>query len=189
MTRIYLAGKMATEETRPCDCERSEISGMHMPLPPHRDVCAFWSPERKHWREDLGVKAAAEGRATALVGGFTFGGPWFIDWGNHELDKHHVPARCFEWIRQSDGMFVWLAEQDAHGTLIEAGFAKAIGKPLFIAIDTSNGRDVRSNVWFAEHTADGFAALPSVYDAWIVFTHWWRAGRTQEVAPYGIRFR
>ena len=69
--------------------------------------------------------------------------------GEDGLRQERVVALCQEAIRQSDVVFAWLDQEDAYGTLVELGYAKALQKQVWIA-----GPRVFPELWFAYRNAD-----------------------------------
>lgn len=74
-------------------------------------------------------------------------GPWQIEWGNH-CAFHGVAddfcgytaetlARSLDGIRGADVVFAMLEDREAHGTLVEIGYAKALGKRVVIGATAS----------------------------------------------------
>ncbi len=70
-----------------------------------------------------------------------------LDHGGDVRGKDLVSA-CFDAIRNADAMFCWITEQSAYGTLVEIGYALALGKPAFIAGTVAFG-----DLWFALQAA------------------------------------
>ena len=80
-----------------------------------------------------------------LLGEYHCTGPYFIDLEPDEpqseeyllqLERYrHVSLfdLCRKAIVQSDVIFAWIDRDDIHGTLIELGFAHALGKPIWVA--------------------------------------------------------
>ncbi len=74
---------------------------------------------------------------------FTYVGPFFEASGHgcgHSLGQHGTQsamgdtvARCRTAIRDCDVFFAWLECETAHGTMVEIGYAYALGKTIIIA--------------------------------------------------------
>ena len=74
---------------------------------------------------------------------FTYVGPYFEASGHgcgHSLGQHgtqsemrETAARCRIAIRDCDVFFAWLDCETAHGTMVEIGYAYALGKKIIIA--------------------------------------------------------
>jgi very-short-patch-repair endonuclease len=61
---------------------------------------------------------------------------------------------CFDAIARSDLLFAWLDRMDAYGTLVEIGYAKALGKRIWIASPTppvKQSVDLGHSLTFIEH--------------------------------------
>ncbi len=69
--------------------------------------------------------------------------------------RDHVHNGCLTAIRACDHMFVWATHDfhTAHGTHVEMGFAKAIGKPIWLAIDKTVPLREIKKWWFVFETA------------------------------------
>lgn len=104
----------------------------------------------------------------------------------HGLREYHaeVLKLCFEQIRASDVFFAWINSPDCHGTLVELGYAKAIGKPVYIGFDNKVRRETDrgyfsesyldiAELWFAAETADAYLSCdePQVAYECLVRTH------------------
>lgn len=86
-----------------------------------------------------------------MNGAFEYTGPFFMGCdhgpGTHGCGEDHVgvefaypaPGRagvlrlCLDAIRRSDIVFVWLDDPTAYGSLVELGYAKALGKEIIVA--------------------------------------------------------
>lgn len=56
------------------------------------------------------------------------------DWPS-PLRRRTVMRSCLRWLSQSDVVFCWLESTDAYGTLVELGYAKGRGIPIYLAPD------------------------------------------------------
>jgi very-short-patch-repair endonuclease len=107
--------------------------------------------------------------------GLVYVGPYFCSGAGHGLT--HVPnahgfvegiygasptqrpddrqlvleGRCLDALRRADLVFAWLDDTTAYGTLVEIGYAKALGKTIVIGI--AKGFDA-SDLWFAVGLAE-----------------------------------
>lgn len=80
-------------------------------------------------------------------GYFTYaGGGCFDDRG---IRQEKVVQLCYAAISRSDMVFAWIESLDAYGTLVELGYAKGLGKKVWIA-----GPEHFSDLWFAYQMAD-----------------------------------
>ena len=75
--------------------------------------------------------------------------------------RRHVVSLCLAAIVRCDLLFAWLDGPEAHGTLVEIGYALALGKRVYVAIQ--NGCPSESELWFALH-AVGAAREVRGYD-------------------------
>lgn len=81
-----------------------------------------------------------------------------------------VVKKCFEWIDKSDFLFVWLNKQDAYGTIVEIGYAKAKNKIIFLVIDQSLvNTNFTQDIWFARAMADYVCFEESAEKGWEKF--------------------
>jgi very-short-patch-repair endonuclease len=158
MTRIYLAGKIAKNDWR------------HDLVPMLR--CAFSTSDVGAWVEDWPT-------TPMYRKDFQYVGPFFIscDHGCAHGENNHgagattsgcisefpyrdhywqvaiqqdVMIRCRQAIKDCDVFFAWLENPcTAYGTLVELGFAAAIGKTVVIG-----SADIYDDLWFAYQNAD-----------------------------------
>lgn len=185
MTTIYFAGKMGSG-MGDCDCEARDACHPHCE-PEHAHKCAS-SYTEQNWRYDIVEKIPNMGQKVVMRSGYVFGGPWFVDTDNHDMDADHVAGRCLQWIDQSDAVFAWITTLDAYGTLAEMGYAKALKKPVYAAFDRGNISDAdERELWFIRQLADGFCAVRNARTAFAIFTHWLNA-RNAPVLAYGSRW-
>ncbi len=68
-----------------------------------------------------------------------------------DLTRDEIMATCVSLIYKSDAVYAWIDSTDCYGTLAEIGFAKGIGKPVFI---NTKKDDALKELWFACHLAD-----------------------------------
>lgn len=74
--------------------------------------------------------------------------------------RQQITELCFDAIRRADVFFAWLSQEKqceighvtAYGTLVELGYAHAIGKTIIVA---TNGDPQPSRAWSWEHRGDG----------------------------------
>ena len=56
---------------------------------------------------------------------------------------------CLSYIKSSDIVFVYIDSMDCYGTISEIGYAKAIGKPIYIVLDNKKlSKDEIRDLWF-----------------------------------------
>ena len=184
MTSVYLAGKMGRHQ-EDCSCTADMAHGYMEKV--HDHGC-FGEYVQDNWRvEVLGTAPRMEQRVS-FMGGRTFAGPWFVDHGNHGMDAEHTADRCLKWIQSTDALFAWISAADAHGTFAEIGYAKALGKSVYVAFDRASltDADVRE-LWFIKRLADGSCCVREPRRAFAIFTHWHSAQRAVST-PYGSRW-
>lgn len=63
------------------------------------------------------------------------------------VEKSAVFERSLEGIRKADCVFVWINDSECFGTLVEIGYAKALGKPIYIGY--SHDIEPNGELWFA----------------------------------------
>lgn len=118
-----------------------------------------------------------------MVTGDTFVGPFAIDGlgghgsGHGTIESRHgvetprlVVADCQNRIRKCDVVFAWLDSEDCYGTLVEIGYAKALGKPILIGIDSKSPirqGDEHIETWYAQTCANHICASSNALDAFL----------------------
>lgn len=143
---VYLAGKI-TKGYRG-DWRTSIISDNKDGYPSSSYVDRYWSPDPSI------VVSLSDGRVLSYTGPF-FDGPGHgcvIDYKHASYSNHRdlrIPNLCTQAIRRSDLVFAWIDSQDCFGTLAEIGFARAIGKLIFIA-----GPAAFPELWFSYALSD-----------------------------------
>jgi len=133
--------------------------------------------------------------APLVVDGHTYSGPYFLSDdhsffhgdGSHgrglHLDENvmapdweierqqYVVQKCFQWIKESDAMFVWLSADDCYGTIAEIGYAKSLGKRIFIGVDEKEkSKGYVNDMWFALECAEEVVYTQTAVEAWQIFT-------------------
>lgn len=163
MPSIYLAGKIARGDWR------HEILRLDGAWTDYL-TSGMWTSE--HWPV-----------LTGAVFGLDYTGPYFVESchgmahgpqthgcnGQYQPapDRFEVIRLCFDAIKRSDIVFAWLDANDltAYGTLVELGYAKALGKKIIIGSQSSPGQ------WVDE--TGGHGGMPSdvspVADLWFAF--------------------
>lgn len=120
-----------------------------------REDSESWGAVR--WRYDLDVyrrsekdtiflEWRADKRPVEFRNGYLYGGPHFAD--NHSCVTSH--RRAFEQIERCDIFFAWIDGTDAHGTLVEIGFAQALNKDIRIGFASE---ELNKELWFARQCA------------------------------------
>lgn len=153
--RIYLAGKIEKNGWRQSVCsETDKTQGNDDALD---FSCAGRRPitEADSWPVERG----------AVLGEHDYTGPYFVrcDHGCAHGDSLHGLGRpndglvrdrknlirlCLTAIRDSDLVFAWITSQDCYGTLVELGYAAALGCKIAVAVPK-----YLDDLWFATETA------------------------------------
>jgi hypothetical protein len=135
--RVYLAGKM--------DRWRQEIA----------DLCC------------VSLEAALDPNFELDCGRFIVTGPFFIsgcshnagigcvDFGSLEARRQRAHALPFQRIARADFVFAYIDAGDCYGTLVELGYAHALGKPISIAFSEKLSRKTFNELWFVRQSARG----------------------------------
>lgn len=149
-----------------------------------------------------------------VQGGHTYCGPYFFaddHGGGHGCKTHgsrdtsgggsksgsddargdFVVQKCLTHIRAAAVVFAWIDTLDCFGTLIELGYAHALGKPILVGVDLKLLRSLdyinydfgqhrsiggelgRHELWFLQNISQGFKFFPSVGDASLEFLSLW----------------
>lgn len=95
--------------------------------------------------------------------------PW-AGCGGEVYERANVRDKCLEAIRRSDVMFIWLDSMSAYGTLVEAGYAHALEKCIWVAHDSFNYDDMWFLFGIAQLRAE--ASHPSVALAHFLTAHY-----------------
>jgi hypothetical protein len=72
------------------------------------------------------------------------------DWG--ATPEHDIPRLCTTAIIEADIVFAWLDSVSAFGTLFELGYAKALGKKIYVGYP--KGVYYKRDMWFISNMAD-----------------------------------
>jgi Nucleoside 2-deoxyribosyltransferase len=94
-------------------------------------------------------------------GAFRYGGPFVMDsCGNHASGHTWNPGEHREiWdidrfqIERADLIFAYLEDANAYGTLVEIGYASALGKPIALGFSTDMARQDYDELWLARMPA------------------------------------
>lgn len=116
---------------------------------------------RSDWRHSI---FRYPGKAEAARG-FIYNDPFF---GTGEREA--LKRDAFERIGGSDFMFVWIDSPDAFGTLVEIGYAEALGIPIFIGFSTAL-RHPPDDMWLACLCAFRFGVYDTALEAWEAFVN------------------
>ncbi|MFI7077545.1 nucleoside 2-deoxyribosyltransferase [Verrucosispora sp. NA02020] len=153
--RVYAAGKITQ-------------NGWRHSLFPIFDDADTTNPDRQPWPEEVRIPA---------LPGAVYVGPHFMSddhgcyhgenmhgvaAGEHAcggaypgLSRPEVAQRCLAAIRLSTHVFAWLDDPTCHGSLVEIGYARALGKQVFVY--TKAGQKDLADLWFAKQIANAHA--------------------------------
>ncbi|MET8993743.1 hypothetical protein [Amycolatopsis sp. NPDC004169] len=84
------------------------------------------------------------------------------------LSRPDVVKRCLTAIEQATHVFAWIDKGDAYGSLVELGFARGLGKQiyLYLAEDLAEEEDM----WFAGQISSFTGRAKTAHAAWEDFT-------------------
>lgn len=74
---------------------------------------------------------------------------------NAKYFRKSVNVNCLHAIERADLLFAWLDDNTAYGTLAEIGYAKGLGKTVWVAAPQED-----ADLWFARTMADDFLIAP-----------------------------
>lgn len=84
------------------------------------------------------------------------------------INRVEIHKSCLDAINRSTHIFAWVDDPTAYGTLVEIGYARALGKAIAVYFDSGKKRDLW-DLWFAAHCGE-FAWMPTPVQAWDHFT-------------------
>lgn len=113
----------------------------------------------------------------SITHGYRYAGP-DLAMGHGQLGHRDIVDDCLRLLDRANVLFAWVNRPDVHGTLLEIGYARGRGIPIYVAYDSRHVEDLAGDGWFARSIADGWAAVPDVHLAWMLFEEWW-AERSQ----------
>lgn len=64
------------------------------------------------------------------------------------IDRPEIVRRCFNQIKESDGVHCYIDTISCYGTLAELGYANALSKPIRIFISRSIPKNQKKELWF-----------------------------------------
>jgi len=70
----------------------------------------------------------------------------------NQLRARGIFHRAMSGIKQADAMFAWIKDEECFGTLVEIGYAKSLGIPIYLAHHPDV--DPNGELWFAFEAAD-----------------------------------
>lgn len=124
------------------------------------------------WREKLGLPrwaAAGEYYRSARAWGWRYAGPT-IQSIDHNTSRHDVVNVCLSEIRHCEAVFAYVDTNDAHGTLVELGYATAFNKPMFVAFSSAQKR---MDMWFVANVTRRTTITSDPVEAFRLFENWW----------------
>lgn len=81
-----------------------------------------------------------------------------------DSDRREVFANCRSQIAMCDTLFAWIYDDTCYGTLVEIGYAAALGKRIWVGIDDSFAEKV-GDMWFSMAAAETVVTAPSAIEA------------------------
>ncbi|GAB3807144.1 nucleoside 2-deoxyribosyltransferase [Micromonospora zhanjiangensis] len=83
------------------------------------------------------------------------------------MSRPEVTQRCLTAIRSATHVFAWIDDPTCHGSLVEIGYARALGKQVHVY--TQTGRKELEDLWFAGQIATAHGEAATVQQAWADF--------------------
>jgi hypothetical protein len=80
-----------------------------------------------------------------------------------------VVRRSLAGIARAERVFAFVENPSAYGTFAEMGFAAALGRPIFLALDTRQPIAWSRDAWFVLRLASTVYLARDVLDAWQAF--------------------
>lgn len=172
---VYLAGKM-NSDWRDSIIKSSAWKGAW--TDGDSDICGFNAWDDKVWPTRQGKVVVPGKKAIDFVGPYwdpsIFGGHCTAMGMSAKAPNTHatgsiqsrtdIIARCGYAIRSCDLFFAWVDTEDAHGTLVEIGFASALDTVVVVvAMPTSLSSDL---MWFPASFGDYFVSGCDAGTAW-----------------------
>lgn len=94
-----------------------------------------------------------------IFGWFGYSGPTYQEKMMIEHDRDNseeIYDSCIDGINDCDIFFAWLNAVDHHATLSEIGYAKGIGKRLWLGVNNSFNELLGDDYWFIYKMADNY---------------------------------
>lgn len=174
---IYLAGKIAKNDWRHnivAGISDITIDGEHE-WPRLRKAifgCLdYVGPYFRNCSHGCAKDDASHGIISTCVGNYVY-----KSHGDPSTEQPVIVEQCLHAIKRADIVFAWIERSDCHGTLVELGYALALGKKIWLAFDPKARPPMLSNddpdadygaweqewqqspeaeLWFARHACDG----------------------------------
>lgn len=100
-------------------------------------------------------------------------GRWDRIQGGYQVRPHlsrpEVARASLEGIEKSTHVFVWLDDLDAFGTLVEIGYARALGKRVHLYYWGVMASVLNEHAWFAGSVSTSCIAANNAKEAWADF--------------------
>lgn len=79
------------------------------------------------------------------------------------IDRKALYLRALDGIAKADAVFVWITDEECFGTLLEVGYAKALGKPIYLA----HAPHIHPNgeLWFSFQSASATKCFTDAHTA------------------------
>jgi hypothetical protein len=144
LPHVYLAGKIARSDWRTELVEMPTwIEGNAFPRLPMKGVPAVCTGPIYQEMGGHGVAHGPNQHGTMMA-------------DNHgwvaEDDRTETVRRCLGAVQRSDFVFAWIADLTCYGSLVEIGFAHAVGVPVYIGVMYGVSHE---DIWFASEVAGG----------------------------------
>jgi nucleoside 2-deoxyribosyltransferase len=78
-----------------------------------------------------------------------------------------VFSRSLDGLKRADIVFVWLDDYEAHGSGVEIGYARGLGKPIFLTHAPHIAP--KGELWFAFEAATQIKSFESAREAYAWF--------------------
>ncbi|MBE1577679.1 hypothetical protein ACFORH_10855 [Amycolatopsis roodepoortensis] len=84
--------------------------------------------------------------------------------GGEGLSRPDVLKRCLTAIEHATHVFAWIDKADAYGSLVELGYARALGKHIHLYL--AEDLDVADDLWFAAQASAVYSTAKTATHAW-----------------------
>ena len=187
--RIYIAGRMSYLEFRPLEYGEEPRNRALLNIKLHKSD-----------GKDGGAKyKLGEPESFYFGGRYEYTGPFFLgdnhgcinDIKSHGVDEYAweevdswegvtqqtIVDVCTRQIADADLVFAWLGSDSdqAHGTLVEIGYATGLGTPVYVASTAEDSQET----WFAKRMAYKWFVRPSFMSAFQAVTEDYKANLRQ----------
>ncbi|OLZ46552.1 hypothetical protein BS329_30470 [Amycolatopsis coloradensis] len=80
------------------------------------------------------------------------------------LTRPDVVKRCLMAIEQATHVFAWIDKGDAYGSLVELGYARALGKHIYLYL--AEDLPEENDLWFATQVSSFAGRAKTAREAW-----------------------